>query len=135
MTTVTASYQLSLADHLAWYDDCLLLPSGESTRSSFLFLTRLRRWRYARQVRSFGSKGAFGPRTLELGSEAVREFSDSFDFSTHWKDVAAVSLTPTHLFIAHSSMNAHIVPLRCFGSAEAQMEFVDFAQSHIPAAA
>ena len=132
---MTASYELSLADHLAWYDHCLLLSDGKGARSSLPFLARLRRWRFARQMRAFSSKGAFGPRTLELGPEAVREFSDGFDFSTRWQDVAIVSLTPTHLFIAHSSMNAHIVPMRCFGSAEAQMEFVDFVQSHIPAAA
>ncbi len=131
---MTASYELSSADHLAWYDHCLLLPDGQSARSSSRVSAFLRRWRYAQQVRAFGSKGAFGPRTIELGPEAVREFSASFDFSTRWQDVALVSLTPTHLFIAHSSMNAHIIPLRCFGSAATQEEFIAIAQSHAPVA-
>ena len=131
---MTASYALSPADHLAWYDHCLLLPDGQSARSPSPISAFLRRCRYARQVRSFG-KGAFGPRTLELGSEAVREFSAAFDFSTRWQDVALVSLTPTHLFIAHSSMNAHIVPLSCFESIVAREEFVAFARSHAPVAA
>lgn len=131
---MTVSYELSQADHLAWYDHCLLLPSGQSARSAFPILAGVRRWRYARQLRAFGSKGAFGPRTLELGPKAVREFSAGFDFSTPWQDVALVSLTPTHLFIAYSSMNAHIVPLRCLGSAAAREEFVASAQSHAAAA-
>ena len=127
-------YPLSLEDHLAWYDHYLAIPEGARFRSSLPFvggvLDRFRRWRYSRQLTSRPSRHAFGERTLEVTEQGVREFSPAFSFTTAWSDMGLVAVTSSHLFLAHTSMNAHIVPLRHFQSDAQRQSFVSFAKSH-----
>src|SRR5215472_10305693 len=104
-------YTLTLDDHLAWYDHYLATPEGARLRSPFRFIDRIKRWRFYRQVIS-PSHHAVGERTLEVTGTGVREFSAEFSFSTAWPDIALIAVTPSHLFLVHASMNAHIVPLR-----------------------
>jgi hypothetical protein len=128
-------YTLSLEDHLAWYDHYLAMSEGARFRSSLPLvggvLDRFRRWRYSRQVALPPSRHAFGERTLEATEQGVREFSPEFSFTTAWSDLGLVTVTPSHLFLAHSSMNAHIVPLRYFQSDAQRESFVSFAKSHV----
>jgi hypothetical protein len=79
-----------------------------------------------------GNRSAFGERTIELSPSGVREFSSNFDFSTAWQDLAQAVVTPHYLFLAHPSMNAHIIPLRYFESGALRDSFVSFALSHAP---
>ena len=132
-------YTLSLEDHLAWYDYYLTMPQGARVRSwpplVSGVLDRFRRWRYSRQVALPPSRHAFGERTLEATETGVREFSPAFDFTTAWSDLGLVAVTSSHLFLAHASMNAHIVPLRFFENDTKRESFVSFAKSHVHAKA
>ena len=123
-------YKLKLADHLAWYDYYLSTPEGACLRSSAP-LDRLRRWWYALMVILPPSRHALGERTLEANGEGVRESSPKFSFATAWSAMALVAVTPSHLFLAHVSMNAHIVPLKFFKSGAERESFVLFAKSHV----
>lgn len=123
-------YKLKLADHLAWYDYYLTTPEGASLRSSAP-IDRLRRWWYSLRVILPPSRHALGQRTLEANGEGVRESSPKFSFSTAWSDMGLVAVTPAHLFLAHISMNAHIVPLKFFKSDAERQSFVSFARSHV----
>jgi hypothetical protein len=130
-TRMDVRYTLTLQDHLAWYDHYLATPGGSQLRSSFSLVGRFRRWRYSRQVALPPSRHAFGERTLEATEQGVREFSPEFSFTTAWPDLGLVAVTPSHLFLAHASMNAHIVPLRYFRSDAERESFISFAQSHV----
>lgn len=134
-TNMDVRYTLSLQDHLAWYDYFLSTPEGARFRSFLPLvgtsLDRFRRWRYSRQVALPPSRYAFGERTLETTEQGVREFSQEFSFTTAWSDLDFVAVTSSHLFLAHSTMNAHIVPLRYFQSDAQRESFVSFAQSHV----
>lgn len=125
-------YLLTLDDHLAWYDYYFSTPAGSRSRSALpliaSWLSRRRRKRYARQI--LAASSSLGDRSLELSADGVREFSDAFDFTTRWQDVELVATTGQHLFITHSSMNAHIVPLSVFASHTDRNAFTSFAQSH-----
>jgi len=127
-------YTLSLADHLAWYDYYLATPEGKRLKSSFPFIDRFRRWRFSRQVFSPPSRHALGERALETTEKGVREFSPEFSFTTAWADIGLVAATASHLFLAHSSMNAHIIPLRFFESDAKRESFMSFARVHCHAA-
>ena len=131
-------YTLSSEDHLAWYDHYLTTPEGERFQSSLplvgALLDRFRRWRYSRRVALPPSRHAFGERTLEVTETGVREFSTAFNFTTAWSDLGFVAVTSSHLFLAHASMSAHIVPLRFFESDTKRESFVSFAKSHVKAA-
>jgi hypothetical protein len=61
----------------------------------------------------------------------LREFSPKFSFTTAWSDLGLVVATSSHLFLAHRSMNAHIVPLRYFQSDAEREFFISFAQGHV----
>jgi hypothetical protein len=124
-------YTLTLQDHLAWYDYYPATPEGARFQSSLPLVGRFRRWRYSRQVALPPSRHAFGERTLEVTEQGVREFSSEFSFTTAWPDLGLVAVTPSHLFLAHTSMNAHIVPLRYFLSDAERESFISFAQSHV----
>jgi hypothetical protein len=123
-------YKLTLEDHLAWYDYYLATPEGVRLKSKFRFVDRLRRRRFSRQLTSPANLLAIGDRTLELNEKGVREFSAQFDFTTAWPEIALVAVTHTRLFLAHGSMNAHIVPL-CYFEIDAKREsFISFATNH-----
>jgi hypothetical protein len=77
------------------------------------------------------SRNALGERTLEATEQGVREFSTEFSFITAWSDMGLVALTSSHLFLAHTTMNAHIVPLRFFESDAKRESFVSFVSSHV----
>ncbi len=81
------------------------------------------------------SRHAFGERTLEATELGVREFSPAFSFASAWSNLGFVAVTSSHLFIAHTSMNAHIVPLRFFESDSARDSFISFAKRHVHRAA
>jgi hypothetical protein len=125
-------YSLTLDDHLAWYDYYLGTPAASRFRSALpiigSWLWQRRRQRYARQI--LATSSSLGDRNLELSADGVREFSDLFDFATRWQDIALVATTGKHLFIAHTSMNAHIVPVSAFASHTDRDAFTSFAQSH-----
>lgn len=125
-------YSLTLADHLAWYDYFLSTPAGSRSRSALpvieAWLPQRRRHRYAQQI--LATSSSLGDRSLELSPDGVREFSDHFDFATRWQDIALVATTGQHLFIVHTSMNAHIVPLSGFRSHPEREAFTSFAQNH-----
>lgn len=124
-------YTLTLADHLAWYDHYLATTDGARLRSSLPFVDRFRRWRYSRRVVTMTSRHALGERTLEVSEQGVREFSPEFSFTTAWSDIGLVADTSRHLFLAHKSMNAHIVPLSFFETNSKRESFVSFARSHV----
>ena len=134
-TTMDVRYTLSLEDHLAWYDHHLATPDGRCLRSSVPclsgFLDRFRRWRYSRWLVLPRNRLAFGGRTLEATEQGSREFSAEINIMTPWSEIALVAVTSSHLFLAHKSMNAHIVPLRFFESDAARESFVFFARSHV----
>jgi hypothetical protein len=134
-TPMDVRYTLSLEDHLAWHDYYLATPEGERFRSSIPLigglLDQLRRRRFSHQVTLPPSRHALGERTLELTEKGVREFSSEFSFTTAWSDIGLIALTPSHLFLAHTSMNAHIVPSRFFESDAQQESFVTFAKRHV----
>jgi hypothetical protein len=125
-------YSLTLDDHLAWYDYFLGTPAGSRSRSALPIIgswfSQRRRQRYARQI--LATSASLGDRSLELSADGVREFSDLFDFATRWQDISLVATKGQHLFIAHTSMNAHIVPLSVFASPTDRDAFTSFAQSH-----
>jgi hypothetical protein len=125
------SYTLVLEDHLAWYDYHSATPAGTRLRSPFPFVEQFRRWRFSRQVISPPSSNALGERTLEATEKGLREFSPKFNFTTAWADMGLVAVTSSHLFLAHKSMNAHIVPLRFFKAAAERESFVTFARGHV----
>ena len=91
-------------------------------------LEGLRRRRFTKRVKADKSGHAVGERTLELTEAGVRECSGDVDFVTRWDEVALVEVTAHHLFLAHLSMNAHIVPVRSFGSQAEQDAFVAYAR-------
>ena len=124
-------YTLTLQDHLAWYDHYLATPGGAQLRSSLPLVGRFRRWRYSRQVALPPSRHAFGERTLETTEQGVREFSPEFSFTTAWSDLSLLAVTPSHLFLAHASLNAHIIPLRYFPNEAERESFISFAKSHV----
>jgi hypothetical protein len=128
-------YTLFLQDHLAWYDHYPTMPAGAPLRSTIPLLgkvfDRFRRWRYLRQLGLLPSRYAFGERTLEANEQGVREFSPEFSFVTAWPDIGFLAVTSSHLFLAHTSMNAHIVPLRFFGSGAQRDSFISFAKGHV----
>ena len=128
-------YALTLEDHLAWLDYYLATPEGVGLRSSLPLvggvLDRFRRWRFSRQVTLPPSQHALGERTLEVTEQGVREFSPEFSFTTAWSEIGLVAVTGSHLFLAHTSMNAHIVPLRFFESDARRESFISFARSHV----
>ena len=128
-------YTLSLEDHLAWYDYFLTTTEGARFQSSLPLvsgaLDRFRRWRFSRQVALSRSRHAFGERTVEATEQGVREFSPAFSFTTAWSNLGFVAVTSSHLFLAHTSMNAHIVPLRFFESDSARDSFISFAKRHV----
>lgn len=129
-------YTLTLADHLAWYDYYLTTPQGAHLRSRVPFiagsLNQMRRRRFSRQLTQQPNLHALGERTLELTEVGVREFSSEFSFTTAWSDMGLVAVTFNHLFLAHVSMNSHIVPLSFFASDAQRESFVSFAKSQAP---
>ncbi len=72
---------------------------------------------------------ALGERSLELTAEGVREIGEGYEFTHTWPEYVMVETTTTHLFIAHASMNAHIVPLCAFSCEEDQNEFILYAKA------
>jgi hypothetical protein len=124
------SYKLNLNDHLAWYDYFVTTPHGMRFQSSLPFFSKFKRWKYARLVNSF-SNHAFGERTLEVTEQDAREFSSLFSFKTAWVDTSFAAITSKHLFIAHSSMNAHIIPLSFFEAHLKREAFLAFVKNHV----
>ncbi|HZQ45989.1 MAG TPA: YcxB family protein [Verrucomicrobiae bacterium] len=126
---------LSLEDHLAWYDYYLATPEGARFRSTVplvgVAFDKIRRWKYSRQVTSPPSRHALGERTLEATETGLREFSPDFSFTTAWSDIGLMAVTSNYLFLAHKSLNAHIVPLHFFGGDGHRESFISFAESHV----
>jgi hypothetical protein len=126
-------YTLNLDDHLAWFDYYCTTDFGRHEKSRLPFfgkyLDRISRESFGRSISTSQNKLAFGERTLELSAKGPREFGTGIDFITAWPDIALVAVTDTHLFIAHTSMNAHIIPLRSFGSEADRIAFVRHAES------
>lgn len=126
-------YTLNLDDHLAWFDYYCTTDFGrhEKSRLPFIgkYLDHINRESFGRSLRTSENKLAFGERTLELNAKGLREFGDGIDFITAWPNVALVAATATHLFVAHTSMNAHIIPLRSFGSEADRLAFVRRAEA------
>jgi hypothetical protein len=135
VTHMEVRYMLTLEDHLAWYDYYLTTAEGTGLRSSLPLVSRMinrfRRRRYSRQVVSPMSHHAIGERTLEVTEQGLREFSSEFSFTLQWPEMCLAAVTSSHLFIAHTSMNANIVPLRFFESDAKRDSFVSFVKSHV----
>ena len=128
-------YTLSPDDHLAWYDHYTAsIPSSGWSSLPLIgpFLSARRREYFRRGIVAAGNRSALGERTIVLSPSGVREFSSEFAFSTAWPDLAQTVVTPQHLFLAHPSMNAHIIPLQYFESEVFRDSFVSFALSHAP---
>jgi hypothetical protein len=117
---------------LAWYDYFITTPSGAYLKSSIPFIERYKRWRFSRQVTLLPSHHAIGERTLEIAAKGAREFSARFDFTTEWANLDFVAVTPSHLFLAHESMNAHIVPLCYFETDSKREAFILALKGHYP---
>lgn len=110
-------YSLSLEDHEGWYDR-VLLSSCRLTGFQALLTRFAPKWRKSMFLnRLRANKSATGERVLEVSSVGARESGANYDFVTLWKDVVRIEQTPNHLFIAHHSLNAHIVPLNQIGDA------------------
>lgn len=128
-------YTLSPDDHLAWYDYCTASIESAGWLSLPLIgplLSAHRRERFRRGIVAADNRPALGERTIELSSSGIREFSLDFDFSTAWQDLAQAIITPQHLFLAHPSMNTHIIPLQYFESETHRDSFVSFVRTHAP---
>jgi len=78
------------------------------------------------------NRTALGERSIELLDTGIREFSAEFNFTTPWKDIVRVVATEQHLFLVHPTMNAHIVPLRCFDTDTDRDAFLSLALSRTP---
>jgi hypothetical protein len=130
-------YTLALKDHLTWYDYYLATPNGARFQSSLPLVAgvvnRFKRWKFSRQMTLPPSHHALGERTLEATEKELREFSPEFSFTTAWSEIGLMAITPSHLFLAHTSMNAHIVPLHFFKSDVERESFLSFAKAHLPA--
>ena len=126
-------YSLGLEDHLAWYDYYCTTQYGQHEKSKLPVigkdLDRSARESFGRTISAKNNGTAFGERSLELRTDGVREFSGTYDFVSAWSEIAVVAVTPTHLFIAHVSMNSHIVPLSAFGSSEERSAFIRCAEA------
>lgn len=127
-------YTLALDDHLAWYDYYLATPEGKNSRSRFPIigglLNKRRRRKYSREIISPPNRHAFGERTLEVSDDGVREFTPEFAFTTKWANISLVTITSSHLFLADTSMNAHIIPLHFFENETKRDLFISFVKSH-----
>jgi hypothetical protein len=130
-TCMEVIYTLTLEDHLAWYDFYLTTSEGARLRSSLSFVRRFRRWSFSHQLVSPPSQHALGERTLEVTENGLREFSSAFSFTIPWSEMCLAAVTSSHLFIAHTSMNANIVPLRFFESDAKRESFLSFVKSHV----
>jgi hypothetical protein len=128
-----ARYTLGLEDHLAWYDHYCTTPYGRYEKSRLpiigKYFNRMARENYGRWVNAKDNQTAFGERTLELRADGAREFSDRFDFMTRWSEIELIAATDAHLFIAHFSMNAHVVPLQAFATDAERVAFIRCAES------
>ena len=126
-------YSLGLEDHLAWYDYYCTTEYGRHEKSWLplvgKYLDRVARYRYGRRVGAKGNEAAFGERSLELRGDGVREFFGAYDFTSAWGEIVLVAATSSHLFLAHASMNAHIVPLHAFGSEAERAAFMRCAET------
>jgi len=130
-------YILTLEDHLAWYDYYVANSCRPLWSRVPVIGTRIadrRRQRFVQAILKPENRSALGERTIELSGTGVREFSAEFDFSTKWQDIAHVAITEQHLFLAHPSMNAHIVPLRFFDTESHRESFLSFALKAKPTA-
>ena len=129
------TYSLSAEDHLAWFDHLKgedkprgwpsvwsLLQGADPARQREQFIERLHHPE---------ESAALGPRTLELTDRGVRETGPGFDFTTPWGEISRVDKTETHLFIAHASLNAHVIPRRCFAVEIGMSAFVNAVQSKV----
>ena len=128
-------YALTLDDHLAWFDYYTShVARPWSARLPIVGRADLarRRSKFAHALSSAANAAALGERSIELSADRVREFSSGFDFSTAWQELAFAVVTSQHLFLAHPSMNAHIIPLRSFDSETAKEAFIRHATSHAP---
>lgn len=126
-------YTLNLDDHLAWFEYFRTTDFGRHQKSRLPFignlLNRLRRTHFARGLMTPQNSLALGERSLELTAEGVREIGEGYEFTHTWPEYVMVETTTTHLFIAHASMNAHIVPLCAFSCEEDQNEFILYAKA------
>jgi len=128
-------YTLTPADHLAWFDYYTLhvvRPWWSRLPVIGRVLLRRRREMFARTICAAANATALGERSIDLSDVGVREHSSTFDFSSPWQDLAFATLSTEHLFFAHASMNAHIIPLRFFVSEDGRDAFVAFTTSHAP---
>jgi hypothetical protein len=128
-------YTLSLEDHLAWfnyYTTSIQRFGWSSLPLIGPLISARRRKRFMQGLLATCNRTALGERTIELSPSGVREFSSEFDFSTDWSTLACAALTSQHLFLAHPSMNAHIIPLGFFDNDTLRDSFVSFALSHVP---
>jgi hypothetical protein len=128
-------YTLTVEDHLAWYDHYIASePASIWLRLPVIgpFRAYSRRRRFTRGILATENRRALGVRTIALSASGVREFSCDFDFFGVWQDIARADLTGQHLFLAHPSMNARIIPLRAFQNESHRDSFVSFALHHAP---
>lgn len=129
------SYSLSADDHLAWFDHLRTQDKPSAWPSVWSWLQGAdpvrEREQFIERLRQPGNSAALGPRTLELTEQGVRETGAGFDFITPWPEISRVEATECHLFIAHTSLNAHVVPVRCFTNGDSWAAFVSEVRAKV----
>jgi hypothetical protein len=97
-----------------------------------LFIVPYMRWKVAsvasttkRMLAEGQNAGLFGPRTLSIEPEGLRESKSTGDSMRIWSAVEKVLVTDTHAFIYLSAVEAYLLPRRAFKTSDAFQEFVD----------
>lgn len=85
------------------------------------------RWQTARLtqklLREGNNTGFYGPCTLSLDDDGIRESKDTGDTMRKWSAVKKFAGTRDHLFIYTSGVEAFVIPTRAFGTSEERIQF------------
>ena len=71
------------------------------------------------------NKGFYGQCELEAGPDSLTEVGPSGSTIRNWSSVERVAVTPSHLFVYTSGIEAYVVPRRAFPEEAAFNAFVD----------
>lgn len=115
-----------------WY---WLLVFGVASILWFIFYPKYFRGEIARRVKKMLEEGnnenLFNQRSLELTSDGITEKSSIGKSHIHWAKINHLEETADYFYIYISSVSAHIVPKRVFGSLREQENFAQIIIENI----
>ncbi len=87
------------------------------------------RWKVTRMTKRMLAEGQntglYGPCSLSIEANGLRETKPTGESSRNWSTVERVLVTDTHAFIYTSATEAFVLPRRAFQGTEAFQHFVD----------